>query len=379
VNPAAVVDWTVALPDASPWPPDVTNFLALVDEVRHAPEVPTVGSLLEDGRLTLLLGKLWERAPHAARVEILRHEASHVAHGCWARHGDRNVVLTDPSGQNPVLAWNIATDANIHGLKESDWEVVDRECDWESVTYERLSKSLKRPLTLMPSERLYDIIVKEAKPFQGHTCGAAGHSLADSTLASRMKASAVGRAVLGDAGPNGNGMRPTPTLPACPPWIQEVLDWLVTRVVAREERLRSWRRAHRVNPDLLPGSARGEARAARFMLDASGSIGDELLGQLLAAVCSTPELASSDVVVFDHLCREPVDASDVGAVLAMCRSAGGGTLIRAAGEHRDPDKQTVWLTDGGTADGWPVGAEADLWVVGAGEPVPAGAQVVRRA
>ena len=115
------------------------------------------------------------------------------------------------------------------------------------------------------------------------------------------------------------------------------------------------------------------------MLDASGSIGDELLGQLLAAVCSTPELASSDVVVFDHLCREPVDASDVGAVLAMCRSAGGGTLIRAAGEHRDPDKQTVWLTDGGTADGWPVGAEADLWVVGAGEPVPAGAQVVRRA
>ena len=114
------------------------------------------------------------------------------------------------------------------------------------------------------------------------------------------------------------------------------------------------------------------------MLDASGSIGEELIGELLAAVCSTPELAGSDVVVFDHVCREPVDASDTHAVLESVRTAGGGTLIRAAGAHRDPDKQTVWLTDGGTADGWPERAQEDLWVVGEGESVPAGAPVVRR-
>ena len=350
------------------WPADVSAFLAIVDEVIEAGDVPTVATHLDKGHLTLILGKLWETAPHVARVEILRHEASHVAHGCWMRRGDRE-----------PMKWNVACDAIIHGLHEADAELIDRECGIESVTLERLSVQLGRPVTLMPSERLYDLLQAHQDQVGSGGCGSCGHSKADDSLESRMKASQVGSAVLGKVGGEGQGFRPEPPLPPVPAWIAQVLDWLVTRVVAREERVRAWRRAHRTLPDLLPGSARGEARAARFMLDASGSIGDELLGQLLAAVCATPELAGSDVVVFDHIAREPVDASDTGAVLAMVKSAGGGTLIRACGAARDPEKQTVWLTDGGTADGWPSRASEDLWVVGEGEPAPNGAPVVRRA
>lgn len=346
------------------WPNDVQAFLALVDEVISAPnEFPMLGTHLESGRLTLVLGKVWESASHVARVELLRHEASHVAHGCWMRRGDRERGL-----------WNVATDAIIHGLGEADAALIDRECGIESVTLERLGATLKRPLTLMPSERLYDLL--RAHAASGMGCGSGRGSTSDDTLESRLKASQVGSAVLGAA--SGTSTRPVPTLPSVPAWIGQVLDWLVQRVVAREDRVRSWRRAHRTHPDILPGSGRGEARAARFMLDASGSIGDELLGQLLAAVCSTPELAGSDVVVFDHVCREPVDASDTHAVLEQIKTAGGGTLIRAAGGARDPDKQTVWLTDGGTADGWPPRATEDLWVVGEGEPAPSGAPCVRR-
>ena len=348
----------------SVWPADVQAFLALVDEVVLAREVPTVASALDRGRLTLILGELWERAPHEARVEILRHEASHIAHGCWMRKGDRDPRL-----------WNVACDAIIHGLDECDWALIDKKCQIESVTLERLSGEIKRPLTLMPSERLYDLLDEHV---QAQGCGSGQHSHSDDSLESRMRASQVGTSVLGASKGSGEGFRGTPALPVCPEWISRVLDWLLDRTVAREDRVRAWRRAHRTQPDVLPGSTRGEARAARFMLDASGSIGDELLGQLMAAVCSTPELAGSDVVVFDHVTREPVDASDVSGILEMVKRAGGGTLIKAAGDARDPDKQTVWLTDGGTADGWPRHAARDLWVVAEGEPTPPGASVVRR-
>jgi len=74
-----------------------------------------------------------------------------------------------------------------------------------------------------------------------------------------------------------------------------------------------------------------------------------------------------------------VPATDVAAVLHACSTAGGGTLIAAAGAARDPAKQTVWLTDGGTADGWPVGAQNDLWVLGKEDACPPGnVMVVRR-
>jgi hypothetical protein len=352
----------------SVFPADVANFLALVDEVKHVPDLPTVATVLERGRLTLLLGPLWERASHVARVELLRHEASHVAHGCWMRRGAR-----DPK------KWNLATDTVIHTLKEADADLMERELSlpgepFQPITLERLSEMVGRPLTLMPSERLYDLLEQAAA--EGEGCGSGQHSTSDDSLESRLKASQVGRAVLG--GTSGGGYRPAPTLPPAPEWIGAVLDWLVTRVIAREDRTRSWRRAHRTLPDTLPGSMRGEARAARFMLDASGSMGDELLSQLLAAVCSTPELSGSDVVVFDHTVRDPIDAADVGAVIASVQTAGGGTLIQAAGAARDPDKQTVWLTDGGTADGWPSDAIHDLWVVGEQDPTPPGAPCVRR-
>ncbi len=358
------------------WPPDVTSFLALVDEIRHVATVPTVATHLEKGRLTLLLGRVWDVATHAERVEILRHEASHVAHGCWMRVGNRDKRL-----------WNVATDAIIHALKEADVSVLDpalrRVCsdmgpDGGSVTLERLSRHMGRQLSLMPAERLYDVL-QEAQQACGTGCGSGEHSRTDDSIESRLKAQQVGNGVLGAQAGKDAGYRGVPSLPSVPAWIADVLDWLVTRVLAPEDRCRSWRRDSRVRPGELPGYARTDTRAARFMLDASGSISDELVGQLLVAVCSTPELAGSDVVVFDHVCREPVPASDTAAVLDAVSRAGGGTLIRAAGAFRDPDKQTVWLTDGGTADGWPEGAEQDLWVVGPSDPAPAGAPVVRRA
>ena len=99
---------------------------------------------------------------------------------------------------------------------------------------------LKRPVTLMPSERLYDLLEQAQKEFEAG-CGSGEHSHADESLESRMKASQVGQAVLGAAGNTGGGFRGTPPLPAVPEWIAKVLDWLVTRVVAREERVRASR------------------------------------------------------------------------------------------------------------------------------------------
>src|SRR6185295_3600172 len=130
------------------WPSDVQAFLALVDEVVDAPDtVPTVATVLDKGRLTLVRGAIWSTASHAVRVEILRHEASHVAHGCWMRIGDRD-----------ARKWNVACDAIIHALNEADWALVDRECGIESVTLDRLAGMLKRPVSLMPSERIYDLL-----------------------------------------------------------------------------------------------------------------------------------------------------------------------------------------------------------------------------
>src|SRR6266702_4474623 len=200
------------------WPVDVQAFLALVDEVLHAREVPTVASALDKGRLTLILGELWDTAPHAARVEILRHEASHISHGCWRRRGERDPRL-----------WNIATDAIIHGLNECDWRLMDKECHIESVTLERLGVELKRSLTLMPSERLYEHV-----KFNG--CGSGRHSHSDDSLESRMRASQVGTSVLGAAKGSGEGFRGSPAIPPCPEGISQVLDWWLDRTVAREDR-----------------------------------------------------------------------------------------------------------------------------------------------
>ena len=116
---------------------------------------------------------------------------------------------------------------------------------------------------------------------------------------------------------------------------------------------------------------------ARFLIDASGSIEQALLGKMLSAIVNTPELVNSDVVVFDHKCSGPIPAYDQTAIFATIQAMGGGTCIAGAGTSRDLQRPAVWLTDGYSGDGWPaVHSDLEIWVISQGGARPSHAEIV---
>jgi len=359
------------------WPTDVERFLAQVDHIVTVPDVPTVAHVLRQGRLTLLLGSGYTKAPRAAQVEQLRHESSHIAHGHWARGQGRTAQV------NGVSLMNLCTDAIIHLLGECDWELIDRLCNVESVTLDRLSAMSGLPLRPMPAEALYDYLLQAAKNGRGNMeyhggCGSEEHSHADDSLRSKVKRLQV-RDAIGCPQDGPMPGRLTPTAAPIPSWVQRVIDELVTLGEQREENPeRSWVRLSRVDPVLLPGYRRAEAKAAHFLLDASGSINHDEVEQFFAAVCATPELAGSLCTVFS---TEPLGTYSVQESVAIREAvaqAGGATNMHRAGRVRSQELQTVWLTDGYTTDTWPEHGERDLWVVCQGQPIPPGATVIWR-
>lgn len=353
----------------------VLSFLAACDEVREA-RIPTCATSLIQGRLVLLLGEMYLNAAPPVRAELLRHECGHFVYGHLARLGDR-----DPG------RFNLVCDAAIHETGACDWKLLDRETGGGVITYDRLPHKNGGSLPPYPPEIAYEMLAEppEQDGAAGEGCGSLSHGEHDNSPESWAKHATTTAGILaadpefGKAAGAGSGMgRETPELAAPPPWIYQVLDWL-TRGEHRTEPRRSWRRENRSGSPLLPGQSRGYGYGARILLDASGSIDPTAINQFLSAICCTPELSGTDVVVFDDGWGDPLPVSDPSAVLAEVKRRGGGTAIRRVGQAmRVPSVTAVWLTDGYSGDGWPDEHDGpEVWVINNTEATPPRGVVVR--
>lgn len=360
-------------------PNGVAIYLAACDEVVADPAIPIAATMLYEGQMTLRLTPLFEKIPAAAQVEILKHEAAHFCLMHLPRMGDRQ-----------SLPWNAVTDCSLHHAGCADYELVERalaEADPEhrrvggSATFERLG------LPPCPPEIAYDLLPKMEITIS--SCGSMQASMSDGSDASNAKAAIVTVAIeAGDkefmqkllgglrAGHDAGTGQPVPDLIPPPAWIREAIQH-ITMTARRNVRRRSWMREHRDSHD-LPGQRRDVEPVCRIIIDASGSTAG-LMQQFLSAVVQTPELANSDVVVFDTTWSHPIAAADIHGVAAAIGERGGGTHIRAAGHANRPAHLCViWLTDGESGDGWPdAHASTEVWCLPEGAPTPPAGVIVR--
>lgn len=334
--------------------PPVASFLAACDAVLEDRRIPTLATALIEGKLTLILGQQYLDEPEACQAADLEHEVGHFIGQHLQRCGER-----DP------LQFNIVCDAAINEQGIGDYKLVDafwatQGIENRSPRFDRLPHKDGGMIPPCPPEVAYTMLPKSSVG-PGGGCGSIEHSTMDNSAASLVKAIIVNAAVLaanpffkqGSEGGDGMATRAVPELPPVPPWIRAVLEYLL-KTVRSHARQRSWRREHRGLPGTLPGQGRSYAPACRVLLDASGSIGPELLGQFLSALVNTPELAESDVVVFDSAWGDPLPVSNAVAILNEARRRGGGTAINAVGCAMRPDgRPVVWLTDAVSGDGFP--------------------------
>jgi predicted metal-dependent peptidase len=138
-------------------------------------------------------------------------------------------------------------------------------------------------------------------------------------------------------------------------------------VSGRTARGRTYRREHRNGHSLLPGRGRVGGVQPVFFLDASGSISDQFVQEMLTALRVTPIFAEAMTFVFDTITRGPFLASDAEGIRQAVRQCGGGTRIAGAWtdvvDQVDPACTRVWITDGldleeGLPEPWP----DDIWV-----------------
>jgi predicted metal-dependent peptidase len=112
-----------------------------------------------------------------------------------------------------------------------------------------------------------------------------------------------------------------------------------------------------------------------FFLDASGSISDQVVAEMLTALRVTPIFADAMTFVFDTMTRGPFLASDEEGIRRAFRQAGGGTRIARAwtdaADHVDAMCTRVWITDGLDAKGkLPDPWVDDIWVGVGWHPEP---------
>lgn len=364
--------------------PAIAAFLNEADEFRYEPELDEIKALagvaLRDGKLIVAVGKPYIVASDEVKAEILQHECAHFVMGHYQRQGDRNAE-----------AFNSCCDAAIHHTGVADHQIVEEAVNkmkgWEhfmSATFDRLRSKDGTPIPPMMAESAYELLAvqdKDPKNGPSSSCGTMGWSKSDDSPASRARAMQTAMRVLRDdkdfatqlggmRGGHGEGHRPVPELKAPSPWIREIITYLV-RTAKRTHRDRSYRRENRAF-DMLPGQSAAFGRGARFLIDASGSITEEMLTEFLSCVVRTPELSGSDVVVFDTSWSEPIPVTDVLQITKAVRERGGGTHIRAAGiACRAPHLPAVWFTDAETGDGWPPAhTQNEVWCVYGGAANP---------
>ena len=350
----------VQLPDHCS--PAVATWLQHVQAVRVVAGLPgPCASSLVKGKITLLVDSAWPTYTPAVQRELLNHELGHFLFDHFGRRGER-----DP------MRFNLVCDAALDHVGVQDSALL-----WAAghpgVTFEGLG------IPPCPPEVAYEMLPES----NGGGCGSLSASEHDGSgeslltqlqvLTAVLAADPALRARLGRQGGQGAG-RAVPELAAPKPWIRQVLAYLSAYSV-RLDRTRSWRREHRTVSG-LPGRSKTTGIGCRIFVDASGSVGEADLNDFLSAVCGTPELAGSDVVVFDGTASDPMPATAHGAIVAAVSARGGGTAIRATSALRQRGQPAVWLTDAESGDGWPDPHSApEVWCVVGGAPVPSGYRV----
>lgn len=347
-----------SLPSKDLMTPGVKWYLKELDREpfidEHIPIAATVYT--KNGQMWCVLGKNWPDLRPELQVEILAHEAGHVAGGHDIRLGDRDPRL-----------WNIVCDAAIHysgGVQAWAVEEVG------GVTYERLE------LPPAPPEIAYDMLKQKLPPqgsgegcgreHGGEVCGASSEEMSEAAKARALIAAVRGSQEIGGSrGSQGGGAaREIPdVIPAVPAWVQEVLHRL-KRAVNYDDRSRRWIRETRrdVDPIMLPGRSARLGVACTFIWDLSGSISHEDVATFLAAVDGTPELQGSEVVAFSDIAVGPRPVRYARELAAECPS--GGTQFHAGAALRRSGVPVVWITDGYTGDGWPEPHDVEeLWVI----------------
>ena len=377
-----------------------SKLLALADTIVETEEIDTCAVAVKGGRVELWLGPLFRNCKDdEARQHMLRHECFHVMLDHHKRQEERDSEL-----------WNQVTDAAIHAGGAVDWQLIDKACDIETCTYERLG------VPAMPPEIAYEWLKggsggggtgPEPGPIPTPPGeGPAGQPVpggcgrekieSDTDEKSKSREAEVVAEVLqsweaeieetdhsggftdlsggvqntDQAGIGHGSGRDRPRIYEVPKWVGEVLDRLLELHNARIDRDRTWSREHRyIESGLIPGQRRSKGWEGVWCIDASGSINREAVEQMLSAVVQTPELAYSSVVVFDDgmVHEELIPVHDSDAIQAAIAKAGGGTCIKKTGAEVDELAGTqspkVWLTDAYSSDGLPAESSEELWVL----------------
>ena len=371
------------------------KLLALTDTVVETDEIDTCAVAVREGRVELVLGPLFRNCKDEnAREQMLRHACFHVMLDLHKRQEERDGEL-----------WNQVTDCAIHEGGAVDWQLIDKACDIETVTYERLG------IPAMPPELAYDWLKRgkgkgpgpgpegeglgpAGQPGKGG-CGR-GKIESDTDEKSKSREAEVVAEVLQsweaeveETGFDGgftdlsNGVtntdrsgvgrgsgRERPEIYKVPVWVGEVLDRLLERHNARLDRDRTWTREHRyIESGLLPGQKRAKGWEGVWCIDASGSINHQAVNQMMNGAYQTPELAGSVVAVFDDgmLHDELIPVHDLAAIQTAISLGGGGTSITKAARQIDKlagmQSPKVWLTDAYSSDGLPLESDQELWVL----------------
>jgi len=400
-----------------------TRLCEEVDSVRYEPTLRTIAVAVVDQKMVLLVGQAYMEIPvypprdprgtdaDYLREQFLLHEAWHVLLG---HHGLR--------GNRQRYEWNLACDAVIHHRATIDLDAM-RTTGMEPVTFHALDMVPCRP------EVAYDRLLDRTQ--SGETTGPVGSSggeaasgcgrpsetdlrrwvkgsedfdedesglnearrarIVDAVMSGvredqaaagqqtdewdRVWTSVKSRTSSGDSDELSGGRLVGRGRDDQPGWVVDVVAHL-RPMSGHAARARTYRREHRNGYALLPGRGRVGGVHPVFFLDASGSISDEVVEQMITALRVTPILADAMTFVFDTTTHGPFLASDAKHIRQAFSQGGGGTRIAGAwtdaADHVDPMCTRVWITDGldmeyKLPEAWP----DDIWVGVGWQPEPA--------
>ena len=195
-------------------PPAVATFLSFCGDVVVA-KLPNarLATMLNEGKLTLLLGDCYLEADDEQRADDLKHEVGHFVLGHIPRCGERD-----------KYKFNLVCDASLA------FQGINKTLESDS-TFDKLPCKHGGTIPPCPPEAAYELL---ADPPSLTICGSFAHSSADKSPASEAKMAIIGAtikikhpellkalgATLGGS-EVGTG-RPIPEIPPQPPWIRNV-------------------------------------------------------------------------------------------------------------------------------------------------------------
>ena len=400
-----------------------TRLCEEVESVRYEPTLPTIAVAVVDQKMVLLVGQAYMEIPVYPPGDVRRHDGDYLREQ-FLLHEAWHVLLGHHRlrGNRKRHEWNLACDAVIHHRATIDLDAM-RTTGMTPVTFETLDMMPCRP------EVAYQRLIDRAQ--SQLMAGADGSSGEDTSAGcGRPSEDELRRWVTGtgDIDENGTALNEarrarvvdavmagvredwaadgkhtadldrgwTPLKDHMTPghsdevgggrlvrhqsddqplWVADVVAQL-RPVSGRTARARTYRREHRNGHALLPGRGRVGGVQPVFFLDASGSISDQVVAEMLTALRVTPIFADAMTFVFDTATRGPFLASDAEGVRRAFRQGGGGTRIAGAwtdaADHVDPMCTRVWITDGldkeyELPEAWP----DDIWVGVGWQPDPA--------